>query len=387
MRSVVDERPAAPQVQDRILIVDDEPWIRDVLTRSLAAEGYVCQAAVSAEEAREILAAQEFQLAICDIRLPGKSGLEFLDIVKRDFPDMAVVMLTALDDRETAARALELGAYGYVTKPFDQNDLFFSVANALERRRANLENFEQERRLQEKVHEQTQNIRSSQEEIALRLIAASEYRDDETGAHIRRIGLYAEATAKEMGRPKDFADTLRLAAPMHDIGKIGIPDAVLLKPGWLTAEERVMMQSHTMIGGRILEGTSIPLLNIAREIAVRHHEKWDGSGYPDGIARGEIPEAARIVAILDVYDALVHERVYRPAFPEHEALAIMTENKAVHFDPNIFDVFLFLLPVFRDVRTRVHEETAPQTAWSKYYQSQRRRWASGPHARPLDETQ
>jgi putative two-component system response regulator len=368
---VIEGHPAPPL--PRILIVDDEAFVRDVLAQHLTSEGYGCRAAASAEEAHDILRVEEFPLLICDIRLPGRSGIDFLSIVKREFPDMAVIMLTALDDRETAARVLKLGAYGFVTKPYDPNDLFFSVANALERRRGAIENREQERRLKDKVNEQTQNVRSSQEEIALRLIAASEYRDDETGAHIRRIGLYAESIAKELGRPAEYADTLRLAAPMHDIGKIGIPDAVLLKPGWLTSEERVVMQSHTMIGGRILEGTAIPLLNVAREIAVRHHEKWDGSGYPDGISGAEIPEAARIVAVLDVYDALVHERVYRPAFSENEALAIMRENKTIHFDPAVFDVFQFLLPVFRDIRDRVKDETVPPTPWSNYYQLQRRR--------------
>ena len=377
MSSVVDGRLTVPQVRDRILIVDDELIVREILTRSLTAEGYDCRAAASAEEAEDLLRAESFPLLICDIRLPGKSGIDLLAAVRHERPDMAVVMLTALDDRQTAARALQLGAYGYVTKPFDQNDLFFSVANALDRRRASLENRAQERRLEQIVSEQSRNVRSSQEEIALRLIAASEYRDDETGAHIRRIGLYAEAVAKQLGRTAEYAGMLRLAAPMHDIGKIGIPDAVLLKPGWLSSEERVMMQTHTMIGGRILEGTAIPLLNVAREIALRHHERWDGSGYPDGVSGPDIPEAARIVAVLDVYDALVHERVYRPAFPEREALTIIKENQAVHFDPSIFEVFLFLLPVFRDIRTRIREEAVPQSAWSKYYHTERRRW-SGP---------
>ena len=375
MNCLLEGRAAASLA--KILIVDDEPHVRDVLTQSLAAEGYACRAAATAEEAQEILLAEEFPLLICDIRLPGQSGLDLLGAVRQLFPDMAVVMITAVDDKNSAARALELGAYGYVTKPFDPNDLFFNVANALERRRAALANQKEERRLKEKVSEQTRNIRLSQEEIALRLIAACEYRDDETGAHIRRIGLYAEAVARELGRPPEYADMLRLAAPMHDIGKIGIPDAILLKPAWLTAEERAIMQTHATIGGRILEGTPIPLLNLALEIAVRHHEKWDGSGYPDGVIGPDIPEAARIVAVLDVYDALVHERVYRPAFPEKQALAIMTENKRAYFDPSIFDIFLCLLPTLRGIRERVQQETAAQKAWSFCYQTPRRNWAAG----------
>ena len=198
--------------------------------------------------------------------------------------------------------------------------------------------------------ERTAEVRRSQSEIAMRLMAASEYRDDETGAHIRRIGLFAAALAEKAGWEPQAVGDLQLAAPMHDIGKVGIPDAILLKPGKLTAEEFEAMKGHTTIGGRILGDTDIALLRLAKEIALSHHEKWDGSGYPRGLAGEAIPQSGRIVALCDVYDALVSHRVYRPALPEEEALDIMTKGRGSHFDPELFDCFLQTLPEFRQFR-------------------------------------
>ena len=343
--------PAGP----RVLVCDDDPFIREILCRWLADEGYPCDTAADAGEALALLDRRDYALLLSDIRMPGASGIDLLTTIKRRHPDLAVVMVTAIEEKDVAVRALELGAYGYIIKPFDLSEVVINVVNALERRRLVLEGRRYEETLERKVREQTRSIRATQEEIALRLIAASEFRDDETGAHIRRIGRYAEVLAAGMGRGPAAAETLRLASPMHDVGKIGIPDAILQKPGSLDPEERRVMEAHTSIGSRILAGTGIELLDVAEQIALSHHERWDGSGYPRGLAGGEIPEPARIVAVLDVYDALVHPRVYRPALPEAEALRILEEGKGRHFDPVILDLFMEALPDIRAICAEIRD--------------------------------
>jgi putative two-component system response regulator len=344
-----------PTPSERVLVVDDEGYVREILCRWLRSEGYDCEAAASAEQAWELLQQESFALVVTDIMMPRKSGMDLLNMVGRDMPDVAVVMVTAADDRRTAIGALERGAYGYVTKPFEGNEIIINVVNALERRRLVMASREYERGLEERVREQTEEIRTSREEIVLRLIAAQEYRHDETGAHIRRIGLGAEAMAGRAGYSREGAEMLRLAAPMHDVGKIGIPDAILAKPGKLTPEEWEVMKRHTTIGAEMLGQTTIPLLELAREIALSHHEKWDGSGYPEGLSGRQVPRSARIVAVLDVYDALVHDRVYRPAMPEDEALAIVAEGRAKHFDPELYDIFVELLPRIRQLSEELPE--------------------------------
>ena len=194
--------------------------------------------------------------------------------------------------------------------------------------------------LQQEVDKRTQAIRDREEEIALRLVAAADTRDDgETGAHIRRIGLYSELMAKHLNWPPDRIHEIRIAAPMHDIGKIGIPDSILRKPGKLDAAEFEIMKTHAPIGARILSNSESPLVEMAREIAMGHHEKWDGSGYPKGLSGEDIPASARIVAIVDVFDALVHKRIYKDGMSIEEALQIMRESRGSHFDPSLFDLF------------------------------------------------
>lgn len=341
----------------KILAVDDEPAITGLLARWFAMEGYECATASNGEEALSMLEEANFDLLVSDITMPGMSGIELLAVVRTRWPDMAVLMATAIGDRATAVLALQLGAYGYSIKPLDRNELLISVANVLERRRVTLLMREYEHDLEQKVRERTAQVRRREEQIVLRLVSASGYRDDETGEHIRRIGLYAAAIARELGwEPQAVAD-MQLAAPMHDVGKIGIPDRILQKPGKLTQTEFEIMKTHTEIGGKILDDPEIPLLRLAREIALSHHEKWDGSGYPVGLAEEAIPESGRIIAVLDVYDALVYDRVYRPALPEEQALSIVSEGKGKHFDPRILDCFFSLLPEVRLIRQQVKERS------------------------------
>ncbi|MEI6127459.1 MAG: HD domain-containing phosphohydrolase [Pseudomonadota bacterium] len=343
--------------KNSILIVDDDSFIRDIILKCLEAEGHACRTADSAEKALELLGQDSYSLIISDMMMPGKSGIELLAIVRRQYPDVAFIMVTAVDDRKTAVQALQLGAYGYVIKPFDLNEITIGVVNALERRRLAMESKEYEKLLENKVKARTSEIRYREEEICLRLTSACEYRDEETGTHNRRLGLYAFLLADQLGWTSQQMDDIRIAACMHDIGKIGVPDNILLKAGSLTAEEFEIIKSHPLIGSQILDGSDIPVLQMAQSIALSHHEKWDGSGYPYGFAGEDIVEAARLVAILDVYDALVHKRIYRQALPEEEALQIMKKDTGKHFDPAIFDAFLIALPKIRHIRLTVRDET------------------------------
>ncbi|OGQ97216.1 MAG: response regulator [Deltaproteobacteria bacterium RIFOXYD12_FULL_57_12] len=355
MDIIVEHNAGQPAGPTRILIVDDELYICKTISRWLEKEGYECLVAANTDEALDCLEKNRIDLLISDINMPGRSGIELLRITRERFPLTAVLMATAVDSREVAIRALEIGAYGYMIKPFDKNEFIINVANALERLRLTLQSLEYERRLEQEVHERTVEIRSREEEIALHLVWASEYRDDDTGEHIRRIGLFSAELARVLGWGQAEIDNIRVAAPMHDVGKIGIPDSILLKPGKLTPEEFATMKTHTVIGANILGHSKVPLLKLASTIALSHHEKWDGSGYPNGLRGEDIPMSARIVAIADVYDALVYDRVYRPAFLEEEALRIMQEESGSHFDPSIFACFLSALPVFREIRKDISE--------------------------------
>lgn len=331
-----------------ILITDDEPQVRQVLRRILEPRGYACTEADSVASAKERLAEASFSLVLSDVSMPGGSGLELVKHMKGG--DTAIIMITALDNSAVAIEALLQGAYGYVIKPFEINEIVINVENALRRRTLEIESRRTQEILEQRVREQTEEIRSSREEIALRLIAASEYRDNETGGHIRRIGLYAAEMGTLLGFAPMDIDLIRVAAPMHDVGKIGIPDAILQKPGKHTPEEWEIMMTHTRIGSEILGGTQIPLLNMARKIALSHHEKWNGTGYPEKVVGDAIPMEARIVAIVDVYDALTHARVYKRAWPEPEAIDHLISQRGQHFDPDLLDTFLANLETMRDIR-------------------------------------
>ncbi len=332
-----------------ILIVDDEFLVCTILQRWLEMEGYRCQTASGGKEALELLHHDEFQLVLSDIMMPGMDGIALLEQIRTRFPDIAVIMITGLDDRRSAKQALELGAYGYIIKPLERHEILINVYSALERRRLSLESLAYEKELEEKVEERTREMREREEEIAFRLVAAAEYRDDETGAHIQRVGLFSEALASRLGWDQEQTYLIKRAAPMHDIGKIGIPDNILRKPARLDAKEFEIIKQHTIIGHEILGGSEIPLLNMAAEIALYHHEKWDGTGYPQRLKGDRIPQSARLVAVVDVFDALMNDRIYRPALPEEKTLEIMREGNGSHFDPEIFEAFIAILPEFRQI--------------------------------------
>jgi putative two-component system response regulator len=328
-----------------------------MLGRLLEQYGYTCTLAGSAKEARRCLQEKEFALILCDVNMPGESGLDLVRYVLREHHHTAAVMVTGLDNPQLAAAALEIGAYGYILKPFESNEILINVANALRRRRLEIENQAHRERLELTVLERTaalrhaiesleraeKELRLSREETIQRLAIAAEYRDGATAQHIQRMSHYCSLLAQRCGLDAERCELIRIASPMHDIGKIGVSDAILHKPEALSAEEWRVMQRHPAYGALLLEGSSSPLLKMAREIALTHHERWDGSGYPRGLKGDAIPACGRILAVADVYDALRSQRCYKPAFSHERAVEIILygdgRSMPEHFDPELLRVF------------------------------------------------
>ena len=337
LNSIVHEpHPKAPQ---RVLVIDDEANVRSLVVRWMTNAGYQCAEAAGAAQAIAHLRDNEVHLITLDLQLPGANGLRLLREIRGAHPNTATIVVTGTDDVQTAVDTLTNGATAYLLKPVQREQLLFHAEQAFRRRRAAIRKRRHMRTLEKQVRQHTAALRAAQEETIHRLVNASLWRDEETGMHIRRTALVSEVLAKAAGWSAAAAETLRLATPMHDVGKIGIRDAILRKPGKLTPDEVAIMQSHVLIGAKMLEHSRTPMLRMAREIALNHHEHWDGTGYPTGLAGEQIPAAARIVAIADVYDALSHDRVYRRAFPQQRVLTMMREGSGTHFDPFLLGLF------------------------------------------------
>lgn len=350
----VSKTVAHPWANGKILVVDDDAPTRLFVTRVLELAGYESATAGDADAAREVLLSERFDLLVTDMNMPGGSGLELIADVLENHRDTAAIMVTGEDNADLADEALRLGAYGYVIKPVSANEVLISVNNALTRRALELENRDHRECLEEKVKERTaaiwnmvqelelaqKELRTSRAQTVERLAIAAEFRDDETARHIHRMSRYCTLLASRLGESADRCELIRVASVMHDVGKIGVPDTILLKPGKLTTEEFEIMKQHTVMGYRILTGTDSDLLELAATIALTHHEKFDGSGYPQGSASDVIPLEGRIAAVADVFDALTTNRVYRCAFPFGEAVEMMKGERGRHFDPELLDPFL-----------------------------------------------
>ena len=337
-----------------ILVVDDDPATLILLAAILEGAGYGCVTASDAEEARDLLEAQTISLVLIDVLMPGGSGIELLEWVTREHRDIATLMVSAVNDADLAQRALHIGAYGYVIKPFEANEILINVTNAVRRRELEIDNRNHRGHLEQMVTERTSRLwnvitdlehtqnelRLSREETINRLAMAAEFRDDDTGRHTERMSRYCELIARLAGWDEQQCELLRTASVMHDVGKIGIPDGILLKPGALTTEEVEIMRTHCEIGHRILSGSTWDLVNLAATIALTHHERLDGTGYPQGMGGSDIPLEGRIAAIADVFDALISDRVYRKAFSIGEAVDMMTAERGTHFDPQLLDPFI-----------------------------------------------
>ncbi|HJQ54345.1 MAG TPA: HD domain-containing phosphohydrolase [Gemmatimonadaceae bacterium] len=327
----------------RILIVDDQEQNIRLLTRILAKAGYDDVASTTnSDEALGLFIQFKPDLVLLDLHMNGKDGFQVLEEIMLQSGDgyLPVLMITADDSAEVKRHALALGAKDFVGKPFDSAEVLLRINNLLEThflyKRLRGQNVELER----KVAERTRELEQSQLEVLERLAAAVEFRDDDTGNHTRRVGHVSALLAAEVGLDPISSELIRRAAPLHDIGKVGIPDSILLKAGPLTAEEFEIMKTHTVIGSRMLSKGRSELVRVSQRIARSHHEWWDGSGYPDRVSGQSIPLEARIVAVADFLDALTHERPYRPARGIDETLAEIKRRAGSHFDPTIAKALL-----------------------------------------------
>jgi putative two-component system response regulator len=322
---------------EHILVLDDDPAARRLVSRILQAVGHECLQAATVEQARRRMAEAEVALVLCDINLPGRSGLELLAELAASSPAIATVMVTGRDDPELADETIRLGAYGYLTKPFTASALRIEVANALHRRRLELDRRDHELELERLVEERTWQLRRAHEEVLLRFGRALEAYDGATGAHVERVASLAWALALQLGLTQEAAELIRRAAPLHDIGKLAIPEQIRLKPGRLSAAERELMQTHAAVGHELLAGSGNDLLELAATIAWTHHERCDGSGYPRGITGEEIPLEGRIVAVADVFDALTSDRPYRSALGFAAAWNYLDGDERHSFDAEVLD--------------------------------------------------
>jgi putative two-component system response regulator len=330
----------------RILMLDDEELNIRVLERILRKAGFT--QLHSLRDPRRFMAAFESvrpDLVLLDWHMPHFGGWDVLaQLRERAVPGEYLPVLVLSGDMELKARqsALAGGAHDFLLKPFDPTEVVLRIRNLLETRRLHQELSAKNTQLEQMVAERTVELDAARLEVLERLAVAAEYRDDDTGQHTRRVGESAAALARALALPDDLVDAIRRAAPLHDVGKIGVPDQILRKPGRLDEAEMATMRAHTTIGASILAEGRSPMLRLAEEIARAHHERWDGTGYPAGLAGEAIPLAGRIVAVADVFDALAHDRPYRPAWPLADAIAEIRGQRGRQFDPAVVEAFLSL---------------------------------------------
>lgn len=345
--------------ESRILILDDEQTNLTLIEKVLELDGYQNFISTSdSTKAIELYQKHRPHLILLDLNMPVFDGFDVMNqlaaIESEDsFP--SILVLTAQIDRDTRIRALNGGAKDYVHKPFDRVELLSRIRNQLEVTLLYEMVQNQNNILEEKVAERTQELQETRLEVIHRLGLAAEYRDNETGLHIIRMSKVSAELARAVGLSNNQCELILNSSPMHDIGKLGIPDSVLLKPGKLDAEEWEIMKTHTKIGAEILSGGDTELLEQARIIALTHHEKWDGSGYPEGLKGEAIPLEGRIVALADVFDALTSERPYKKAWPVEKAVEYIKEMSGSQFDPNLVDIFITILPKVQEISDRYRE--------------------------------
>ncbi len=338
------------KIKATILIVDDAPENIDVLT-SVLRDDYKVKAALNGETAIQIANGKKKpDLILLDVLMPGIDGYEVCKQLKANVEtaNIPVIFVTAKSEIKDEEYGFSLGAVDYITKPI-------SPPLVSARVKTQLAIYDQARHLEKLVQKRTAELNETRVEIIRRLGRAAEFKDNETGMHVIRMSWFSRFLAEQIGKSEQWCDLLYNAAPMHDIGKIGIPDRVLLKPGKLDAEEWAIMQKHVEYGAEIIGDHRSPLLKLAKEVAIFHHEKWNGKGYPKGVSGKDIPISARIVAIADVFDALTSERPYKKAWSEERAVTLLKEESGEHFEPHLVSEFIKCLPRIREIQSQYQD--------------------------------
>ena len=348
-RALADDR------EYRILIVDDEPFNRDVFSRLLKLNGYATQVAENGRAALDVIRRGLPDLILLDLEMPEMNGLELLKALKADESTRSVpaIIVTGLTDRESRMQALHQGAADFLLKPVDESELAVRVRNHLRLKAYGDLLKEHASTLEHLVDDRTAQLRDSYRETIYLLTSASEYRDEDTGIHVRRVSYFTSEIARCLGMAEDFIDCIFYASPMHDIGKIAVPDKILYKQAPLDPDEWAVMKSHTTTGKRILEKGTAAYVRMGAEIAESHHERWDGSGYPHGLVGEQIPLSGCIMSICDSYDALRSRRPYKKAFSHEETVRIITEGDGRtdprHFRPDVLSAFTECREKFREI--------------------------------------
>jgi putative two-component system response regulator len=358
-----------PVYDPHILVVDDHASNLMVLELLLARDGYRNVTSIAnPEEVVDILRTHPPDLVLLDLHMPELDGFEVMRLVREHTPrhdQVPILVITGDASQAARRRALAAGAQDFVSKPFDTVELSLRIRSLLQTRRLHLDLEHLNASLEERVARRTAELEQTRMEVFRRLALAAEYRDDETRQHTKRVGIAAGLLATELGLDRAMADIIETVAPLHDLGKIGIPDAILLKPRELSEVELAVMQTHSTIGGEILAGSGSPLLEVGAEIALTHHERWDGTGYPAGLLQEQIPLSGRIVGLVDAFDAMTHDRPYRRAASIPDAVAEVTRSSGTHFDPAVVDAFLRLDPELLNSPPLQALRTLPESAWRR----------------------